>query len=213
MTKNKNSTNKTGFLIFLIVLIGLVILGLIIYWFSFFLNQDNYQGKNGEYKIGASEVGNITFYEINVFFDDINYIYSFRNHPKDLEDIYLEPNINLKLNRPKGTERVFVTRELDLGDRTSGKSVLAVAAFEQILTGDAAIYNVNVTNTYTSFVRELYPVITCNNVTDTRSVIYLKIGDENKIYSEGDCVVIQGRGADGLVMTSEKFAYHLLGVF
>lgn len=208
-------TETTGFWIFVVTVIVLILIGLSFYWAKIFLDKNyyNYQGKGGEYKIGKSKVGNVIFYYISVFVNDHEYIYSFRNHPKDLEDIYLEPDLDKKLNRSSGLGTLYVTKDPELQNMTSGYSVLAIVAFEQIMTGKFAIYNVNVSNADTSFVTNSTIVATCNNVTSDTAVVYMKLGNETRIYSDNDCIIIQGRGSDGILRAGEKFAYYLLGVF
>ena len=57
------------------------------------------------------------------------------------------------------------------------------------------------------------PIITCNTVNETVSVIYLTLGTENKVYSEKDCIIVEGKDTEGLTLAANKFAYYLLGVF
>lgn len=212
---NKKITETTGFWVFVVIAIFLVLTLLAAYWIKYFSNEDyyNYDGKGGEYHIIKSKVGEVIFYSISVMANEKEYIYPFRNHPSNLEDIYMEPDLFDKLVRPKGTRTVFVTRDAELNNVTNGDSVLAAVAFEQILTGNFAIYDMNLTNTYTIKFSDDLSVINCVDTNDYIAVVYLKLGDETKIYSEGDCVIIQGRGGNGLIMAGEKFAYYLLGVF
>ncbi|MBS3168145.1 hypothetical protein J4216_03415 [Candidatus Woesearchaeota archaeon] len=214
MVKKNSFLNNNWFWFLIIGFVILVFLGLIFYWVNIFVDyRYDYSGKNGDFDVSRSELSNIIFYHISVFYDDFNYVYSFRNHPKDLEELYLEEDIFLKLNRGNSTKILYVTTDKDISAMTSGRVLLATSAFEQVLGYSEGIYRVNIVNTYTTNVSSLVPPRTCDDVDENNAVIYLKLGDENKVYSEGDCVIIQGYGADGLVKVSEKFAYHLLGVF
>ena len=211
----KKITDTTEFWVVVIAILVIILLGLAFYWVKYFFtnNYYNYEGNEGEYNIGKSKVGDVIFYHISVFYNDHEYIYSFRNHPKDLEYISLEPNLFTKINRPGSLKTLFVTRDIELANMTNSDSVLAAVSFEQILTGEYAIYDLRLTNTYTTKVRDDLSVIDCNSVNNNIAVIYIKIGEEEKIYSDGDCIIIQGRGGEGLIRASEKFAYYLLGVF
>ena len=212
MDKLTDSTSFWGIVVVIIILF-LILIGF--YWFKFILgNSLNYEGKAGEFKIRSSEVSGITFYHTSAFFEGIEYIYSFRNHPEQLENIYLEDDLSLLLNRPNSTKVLYVTRDVDLGELTSGKSVLSTGAFEQILAGDAAIYEINISNTYTTeFGSRQIPTITCEDVNINDAVIYVRLSNESRIYSENECIIIEGAGADGLIRAGEKFAYYLIGVF
>ena len=214
MVKTK-ITDNTYFWIVVVVVIALVLIGMVLYLVKALSDNTyyNYQGKSGNYEITKSKVSDIIFYSISVFSDNTKYIYSFRNHPKDLEDVYLDPNLDSKMNRPGGLKIIYITRDVELYNETNRDSLIAAANFEQVLGGTEGIFKMNMTNTYTTFFRNDLPVITCSNVTDTTAVIYLKLGEESKVYTEGDCVVIQGRGGSGLIRAAEKFAYYLLGVF
>ncbi len=208
---------ETKSLLFIIlVLVAIIIIGFLLYKLK--VNADftryDYEGKNGVYHIETEQIGSVLFYNLFFKFNTRDYVYSFRNHPEDLQDIYLEEGLALKLNRPKGTKTVFVTSEADLGNRTNNDVIIAVSNFEQVLgKGDSGVYKLEVFNAYTDISRGSLPSISCSNVTTEFAVIYLKIGEESRIYSEGDCIVIQGRGGEGLIRAGEKFGYYLLGVF
>lgn len=208
-------TESTGFWIGVCVVIGIVLLILVAFWVKviYNLNSLDYEGKNGDYDITKSRVGNVIFYHISVFVDEHEYIYSFRNHPKDLEDVPLENNLQAYLNRPNKTDVVYFTVDYGLSEMTRAGSVLAGISFSQILDGDFAIYNIPVRSGYTSYVRDEVPVVDCGNVSSSVAVIYMKLGNESKIYSENECIIIQGRGEEGIIRAGEKFAYYLLGVF
>src|SRR3989344_3892702 len=143
MSEKKDSTSLW------IAIIGFSLLILVVlsfFWVNYYSgNAHDYEGKNGKFNFHKLEVSGITFYQISAFFDGTEYLYGFRNHPSDLEDIYLENNVYNKLNKDK--------------------------------------------------------------------VIYVKIGQESKIYSQNGCIIIEGKGTEDLIRVSEKFAYHLLGVF
>lgn len=203
-------------LYWLIGLIVLIILVIVFYNIGRNLGPEkyNYQGKNGEFFIDKETISNINIYYTHVFVDGQEYIYPFRNHPEDLEGVYLEEGLQSKLNRPKGTKFLYVTRDFNLGENTKNQDVIAAAGFEQILgTGKVGLYRVNLLNTYTTKHGDDTPEIKCSDVDEDTAVIYLRLASETKVYSEGDCVVIQGEDAKDLIKAGEKFGYYLLGVF
>lgn len=204
------------FLGFMIIILVLLVFG--VYRLKTNLGTSyDYQGEKGIYKIDKNKVFNIEVYSIHVTADGMEYIYSFRNHPSDLGEVSLEPNLIEKLNRPEGVKNLYVTRDLNLGEKTNHYDVVAASTFEQILgTGKAGLYRLNLKNAYTNY-KEGFPEITCNDVANDNhtAVIYLRLGSGNKVYSNKnyDCVIIEGKDADGLIKAGERFGYYLLGVF
>jgi len=109
---------------------------------------------------------------------------------------------------------IYVTRDPELAVMTHQDSTLAMDSFKQMLNEkDVNIFDATIINGFTNFSSQDVPVITCGNVSTKFAVIELKLGDENKVYSEGKCIIIQGRGGEGLLMAAEKFAYSLIRVF
>ncbi|MBS3152139.1 hypothetical protein J4230_01880 [Candidatus Woesearchaeota archaeon] len=215
INKKRKKVEKKTLWVALVIFVVLILIILVGYFVRVYLSNGyyNYEGKNGEYKIWKSKVGSVIFYHVSVFQEDQEYIYSFRNHPKDLEEIYLEPGLISELNRPKGIRKLYVTQDVELANMTDADSVLGIAAFEQMLTGNFGIYNLDISNVYnTSFENKTLP-ITCANVTNNIAVVYIKVGDETKVYSQYGCIIIEGRGGNGIIKAGEKFAYNLLGVF
>ena len=181
-----------------------------------------YEGEKGNIKFTTQQIGSVKFFMPHVFVDGREHIYNFRNKPHDLEDIPLEANLIYKLNRPGGIKDLFITKDINLSDQIGGKVSISIAPLLSILgRSDSGIYRVRITNTYTDHNPgdPIASVVDCSTVNlntkinKTIAVIYLKLEDENRIYSDGDCIVIEGKNTDGLIKSGEKFAYHLIGIF
>lgn len=214
----KKQTSGYGTYVFLaIMLIILVLLVFSVYRLRRNISESyNYQGKNGLFLIDKGKIFNVDIYSIHAFSNGVEYIYPFRNHPESLEDLPMEADLVNKLNSPNGTKILYVTRDTNLGKLTGNYDVVAAATFEQILSaGKAGLYRISIVNAYTEYKKEFKNAeITCNDADDETAVVYLKLGEENKIYSDKyGCVVIQGKDAEGLIQAGEKFGYYLLGVF
>ena len=111
----------------------------------------NYEGKSGSYRIDVDKIENITIYSAHVKRHNIEYIYRFRNKPEDLETIYLEEELIKKLNRPRGLNILYVTRDKDLGNKTNDDVLIAAEAFEAVLgTNDYGMYQIRIRNAYTT---------------------------------------------------------------
>ena len=173
-----------------------------------------YDGDKGQYRIDVSKIGNVTIYSPHVKKDNVEYIYHFRNKPENLKDISLEDNLLEKINRPNGVRNVYVTRDIEINEQTDNDVIIAGAAFEAILgTTDYGIYQIPIKNAYTTRVGEKIPKITCLNVSPFDTVIYMKLGNETKVYSDNDCVIVQGNDGDTLIKAGEKLGYYLIGVY
>ncbi len=181
-----------------------------------------YKGKSGEYNFDIVQIGTVTFYKPHVFYESKEYVYAFRNKPQDLVGISLEENIASKLNRPKGLKDLYVTKDINLSSQIQNSVSIVVAPLLSILgRNEYGIYKTRITNAYTSYHAgdPVAPVVDCTTVNlnakvnKTVGVISIRLGEENRVYSDGECIVIEGKDTDGLIKSGEKFAYHLIGVF
>jgi hypothetical protein len=101
---------------------------------------------------------------------------------------------------------VYVTTEPDY----PASAILAGVEIAKII---AQIYGKDVkgalaknsTNTVT-------PIATCDNITTTQTVIYLKLGNSTGIYNNKGCVVVQGRNTEELLKASERLAFEMLKI-
>ena len=206
--------------------IALLIIVAVIISFVFIIIKDKknfvYTGKSGNYNFDVEQIGSVTFYRPHVFVNGKEYIYAFRNKPNDVKNIDLEDNLIDKLNRPEGLKDLYITKEVNLSENIEGSVNIVTAPMVSILgRSDFGIYKVRITSAYTSFHagEPVAPIVDCSTVNYNKNinmsvgVVYLKLGNENKIYSDGDCIVIEGKDKDGLIKSGEKFAYSLIGVF
>ena len=180
-----------------------------------------YHGKNGDYKFDVEEVESIKIYRPHVFYEDKEYIYAFRNKPQKLESLEFEEGILENLNRPEGLEDVFITKNVNLSSLTNGSVSLVTAPMATILgRSESGLYKKSIRVAFTEFHgAQPAPVVDCSTVNlnqdinRTSAVILLKLGEENRVYSDGDCIIVEGKDTDGLIKSGEKFAYALIGVF
>jgi hypothetical protein len=57
-----------------------------------------------------------------------------------------------------------------------------------------------------------FPIATCENITATQRVIYLKLGNETKIDFDNGCVIVEGTDAIQLLRASERLAFEILRI-
>ena len=154
--------------------------------------------------------GNTTFYYIYLTANGRGYSYPFRYYPKELEDIPLDVNINNDLFTKK---LIFATQNLETTNKTQQQSFLGMMEVVRILgMADEGIYQLAVKS---AFIEDYNnnAIASCGDVGKNTGVMYFKLGEENRIYTDNGCIVIEGKDAEGLMKSSEKFAYHLLKVF
>lgn len=198
-----------------VIMIVLVLLILLVVGFVFIKMQKDsefkfsYKGVNGEYLIEKVMFEDTIDYYISVYTNDKRYRIPFRNSPKDLEDIYLENNLK---DSVISKSWVYITQDPETAKETNQGSFVGLIEFGRILgTSSDGIYGINTQSAFTKGVN--ITIKTCDDVDFDTSIIMLELGDKNKAYLDNGCVMIQGRNEEGLIMASEKFAYHLLGVF
>ena len=211
-----NKENIIVLIIFILLIGGTI--GVIIYSKQrdskkFFI----YEGKNGEYRIDIFTTGNQTDYYVYAVTEDQVYLTPLRRTPQDVEAIPLEDNLLTHLNA-RGISKVYITQDYETPNKTGQLSFIAIQDIGKILgTATYGIYKLDVqgalTTTSNRSLELDIPQITCLNATASTGVIYIKLGNENKVYSKDRCVIVEGRDADGLILAANKFAYYLLGVF
>lgn len=204
----------------------IAVIGIVIILFALFKlttsNEFTYQGRNSDYRFTIEKVSGIIIYRPHVFLGDKENIYAFRNKPQDIQNVKLldEGNLSRILSR-KTLSIVFVTRDLNLSSLTNDGVSIAIAPLDDILNvkRPTSIYKLQLDREFTEFGEgnTKNRVIDCDtanyNIQEHKYlVIYLKLGDENKVYVQGKCVIAQGKDSEGLIKSSEKLAYYLLGI-
>ncbi len=179
---------------------------------TFFEYESPYNGET--YSIDNHTTSDLSLYYVYAYVDNYEYIVPLRHPPAEVEDVYLEENVERVLNRPHGTSWLFITQDEDLPEKTDQNSFLGLTDFGKILgTNEFGIYKIRSRTAFTSGEGVDVPVITCDDVSSNHAVIYLRLGDENRVFTEGECLIVEGKDAEGILLASDKFAYHLLGLF
>lgn len=203
-----------------LVLVTLLVLGGIIYIAKQKAEKNItlWEGPGGIYRIEKRPFGNTTDYYVHTQVDDEYYVITLRNGPWDVENVSLEKGIEEAINRPKGISWLYVTQDMELPEQTKQMSFIAAMEFGRVLgTNEYGIFKIRTKSAFTSSTNETIkrgiPEKTCYDVDDRHAVIYLKLGEENRVYSDDECVIVEGVDAEGLIKTADKFTYYLLGAF
>lgn len=208
-----NISKRLGIIVIVLIIIAIILI-LIAPSLS---NTYTYTSPSGEkFTFTKSSVGDLTLHTLTTYVtyknDEQNYQYfiPLRYGPKSLEDIYVQKGINdlilnkeylyLTLDPNYNSEALLATIDIAKVTGTAEYSIF------KIPTQGALIYPANNTNS------TITPIITCNNANGKIGVIWLNIDDENKIYANKECVVVEGTDYDNLIKVADRLVYNLLGV-
>jgi hypothetical protein len=191
-----------------IIVFSLIIILIIGFLFMLFYQKTRYSDIYFTYNgFNVQKVidNNVPTYKIKFYFEKNSqpFIISFRNNPKDLENITIEKDIRDILFK-KNVKELYIT----MPSNASSLSVIAATEISKIV-GNQYFFNLPTHGALTSPVEgKDVPIKTCNDLSTNTSIILLKIAPETKVYNENNCIIIQGnneyelvRGANRLVLT------------
>lgn len=202
MKKSEQEKNVRNVFIFLIVVLVIITL-IFIYREITVIKEANFIYNNVEFK-RVNEGGLIRYrFPIYVNNADVPFFADLRNNPKDLEDIEYEPYVK---NYIIGKKDVYITMDKN----STGISVIAYTSIKQFL-GNPSLWGINSTGTFTEKVGN-YLMKTCEDTSETEGIVKFQIGEENRIYSEDECVILEYKNEDELIRVAERFDLILLGV-
>ncbi len=221
---NRNIILVVG-LVFLVAMFVPVIngspVGMVIYDKVQGIGEYEYTGVSGEsYTFDKTRIGqnlrHILSFEMKKISDNGRSVIKtakipFRYGPEELEKIsmeYVRRDILF-------SEVIYVTRDKNL--EGTEISPVAIPTIGRILDSewDTSLSLFEIPTGLASTVAMPYedlPVISCGQSTPERTVIEFRHGDENKIYAEGECVIVESKGYDDSIKVATKLAYHVLGI-
>ena len=172
---------------------------------SYFYNSDfefvKYEDETGNIThtllLSAGFKNNLELYQI-----------PFRYSPYELEGISVEKGIRDKMLASKG---FYITLDPDY----DVKSVIAAVELSKILsTADFSIFKFPIDSAFTKE-REGYdtPVKDCKDATSDIKIIKLLLGSSTKVYSQDNCIIVEGNTYDNLIKSAESLSLTLLTVF
>lgn len=140
------------------------------------------------------------------------YNVNLRHGPLEVEPIPVTTDIQGKIL----TSRLII---YTVNPKASG--VLPIAMFEmsKIITPAYQLLNIPGVTAFTepsnitvASLNQSYPIITCQNATATTRVIEFKTGDDTLAFSDGDCIIVQGKTDGDVVSVADRIVYELLGI-
>ena len=143
-------------------------------------------------------------YDIEIFLkNDPNPHYiSVRYDPRRLKDIEIEENLKERIFR----DQIYITLSEDL----TANSVVAVSEMSKIM-GNRFLFNTPV-HTALAYSKKGIPLKKCSDVTTKDSVILLRLGEENRVYKQNECIIIEGKTEEDIIKASTKLSLSLLGI-
>jgi len=199
------NANKQVLIFIVVIVIFLTIGGISLILYQKKMYSDTFFKYSG-FAVHKVSDGPLEEYEITLYIGENKqpYVINSRYNPKDLEGIKIYDNIRKDLVK----EKLYITMEPNL----SSKAVIAFAEIDKYFE-NPYIFNLP---TFPALIREIanntLPVITCNDVTSTTSVIFFKIGEKNEIYNQQGCVVLEAITEEDLIKLADRLSLTALGV-
>ena len=203
---------RKSIIILSIILILLIILGIYLYLTSD-LKLESYVYRDKFTFVKNEEAnGNIThtlIYPVGPNDNLIVYKIPFRYNPFELEkSIEIDSLVNEKIFSSKG---FYITLDPDY----DSKAVVAALILSNVLsTADYGVFKfpleVAFTKEKSGYNRK---IIDCKDATDDIKVIKLVLGMRNNVYSEDNCIIVEGDSYDGMIKSAERLSLRLLTSF
>jgi len=184
----------------------LVAIGIAMYFLTGNSNTYSYSNGNSVFEVTILSDSET---KIPIYFegDDQPYAITVRNDPKSLEDIPLYGN---PVQRIVNDEVVFIT--IDPDQELRGKTVVAVYEIQGFID-NTFFYNTPVYTTLTKEYGEEEKLIrTCDDASDSQTVIYVTLGEETGVSVDGYCIIVMGTDEDEIIRAADRLALHLVGI-
>ena len=114
-----------------------------------------------------------------------------RNDPREIENMTFEVNESFW----RGMRGLLITTDVNY------TSLATIAAGE--IGSFVGLIGVEADYGFTTEIGG-YPTITCADATNVTKVIDIRLGNETKVYSEGDCMIVEGVDYDSMIKASDK---------
>lgn len=128
---------------------------------------------------------------------------SVRNNPNDLENIPIESNLKPKLLK----KEAFITME----PRATGLTVVGAVEISKVL-GNQYLYGVPTKGALVRDDGTNQTVKTCADADSDTAIVYLLKANTTSIYSEGECVIVEGSSESDIIRASDRLVLTMLGV-
>ena len=199
-----NKKNKDSMLEFLVAVAVIIILFFGFFYIGKFMNERNEEKKYyNEFNFYYDENSKLWFTKVELL--GVPYIIPFYYHPKELEDIIIEENVEKIIleNKPK---KIIITVPKD------STAQIALAGIEiSKLTGERfQVFKIPTSSAVDEEVEGL-PFASCDNSNEDVVVISFKESTNNIIRSEDNCIILEFE-ENNSIQVADAFAYKLLKI-
>lgn len=211
MDEKQNKRAGIIIAVLIVVLIGFIAFVSLTYGKGLLTGKHIYESPLGEeFTFIENDLGGLTIYDLQIYTDTsgVEHLYQIpvRNLPKDVKIVSFEEDIQKKILNSRG---VFVTFDPNL---KAHASLGAIEIAGVIGTAEFGVFKIPTQGAFTEKTDIDYLVKTCEDAKDGVSVILLKLGDKNSVYSQGDCIIVEGDSYDNLIKSSERLIFGLFNV-
>ena len=147
-------------------------------------------------------------YEVTLYINDQQtpHTISLRSDPRGLEDIPADP---LVYHLPK-KHQIYAT--INPHDNLTGVTTIAVLELDKIID-NPFLYNIPLNASFTEpYGHGELQVKTCDDATETTAVLWFRLENETRVYSQNGCLIIAGEKEDDLIRAADRILYTLLGI-
>jgi len=139
------------------------------------------------------------------------YDFLFHYNPYEVEDV---PTVRNSINQSIAyffifREGTYITFDPDQEGIVLARIAQASVELTKIVS---QVYEKPVKGGTTKYFSDSYPVITCEDASDKMGVIYIRLGNETKVYNDGLCLIVQGKNETDIIRAAEKVSFELLKI-
>ena len=195
---DKNSTRN-------IILIIIMIVGLLVLFFSikYFYHPTPTEESYVYNGFKFTKVSSLWLTEVQV--DNMVFRITTRYSPNELEHITVESGVYEKIVDSKG---IYFT----VANNLSSVAVLGITELGRIVGTHYGLFNIPSQAALLESDDKGTPVKTCKDAVNGTGVIWFKLGNSTSVYSDGNCVIIQGADEWGIVKAADRVTLGLLGI-
>lgn len=129
----------------------------------------------------------------------------FYYNPRQVEDVAYQPGAR---NALLGKDIIYLTQDQEQPAEIS----LAAIEVGRILGQRYGLLGIPTHAAVTSGAPSGHPQVTCDNVSASVGVLYFVVGDENRVYEEDGCVIVEGQTPSDVVRSADKLAFVMLNI-
>ncbi|HLD16073.1 MAG TPA: hypothetical protein VJB94_05905 [Candidatus Nanoarchaeia archaeon] len=128
-----------------------------------------------------------------------------REDPREIDNISIGSNVK---NDILSKKQIYTV--IDPEENLTGVTTLAALELDKVID-NPFLFNIPLNS---AFVKDFknYPVKNCQDVDETIGIIWLRLGEETKVYSENGCVFVEADKEENLVKAANKLDLVLLGM-